>query len=177
MGAVFIPVGMRTQVDRGTRTLVVNTCGRNDTSELGTIESWVWSNPTNRAIKHQYLDIEAVSVECLWQGCKLLPGQDRPDATILGGEWRKNKGKKPAMTYGGMKTPGAGRRAVYLPAFKNLFDHWIQDRRVQEFLDEARSCNKVYLRDFDTGQGVDRNGPMSHAWVLSVFLNTGAWPE
>jgi len=40
----------------------------------------------------------------------------------------------------------------------------------------ANHPGPVYLRDHDTGRGVDRNGPMSHGWVLCTFLNTGKWP-
>ena len=47
-----------------------------------------------------------------------------------------------------------------------------------EDLGKARQhAGLVYLRDFDTGRGIDRNGPMSHAWVLAVWLNTGSFPS
>lgn len=60
----FTAVGMRTRVE-SPDALVVNTCGRNDTAERGDPTSWVWSNPTNRALTHRYEGVTAVSVEAL----------------------------------------------------------------------------------------------------------------
>lgn len=177
----FTAIGMRTKVDDPT-ALVINTCGQNDTDERGTPTSWVWSNPTNRAILHPYEDIVAVSVETLWQGTKLLPGQTRPDPEIIGGAWRKNKGKRPVGAYAGpgnplLASPGVARRQIYVPAFRRLIEHWLQDRIVKDWVRMAREHDgPVYLRDFDTGRGIDRNGPMSHAWVMATWLNTGQWP-
>jgi hypothetical protein len=177
----FKAVGMRTRI-ADPDALIINTCGKNDTSEKGNALSWVWSNPTNRAIMHQYEDVQAVSVECLWQGMKMVAGQTKPDPEILGGNWRKAKGKKPVGAYAGpnkplITTPGAARRTIYVPAFRNLIEHWLADAEVRGWLDAARNHKgTVYLRDFDTGQGIDRNGPMSHAWLFSVWLNTGSWP-
>jgi hypothetical protein len=184
----FTAIGMRVKVT-DKNALVINTCGRNDTAEKGDLTSWVWSNPTNRVItNHLYEDIEAVSVECLWQGTKLLPGMTEPDKEILNGNWRKNKGKRPAGAYAGknedgtprplLTTPGAARRAIYIPAFKNLIEHWLwEDREVWNWVEQARCWDgPVFLRDHDTGRGIDRNGPLSHAWILATWLNTGEWP-
>lgn len=177
----FTAIGMRAKVE-AENALVINTCGQNDTDERGTMTSWVWSNPTNRAIHHPYEDIEAVSVETLWQGMKLLPGQERPDPEILAGAWRKNKGKRPAGAYAGpgqplITTPGGARRRIYIPAFRRLVEHWMQDETVQGYVEEARNHDgPVYLRDHDTGRGLDRNGPMSHAWLMATYLNEGRWP-
>jgi hypothetical protein len=178
----FTAIGMRAKVT-APNALVINTCGRNDTTEKGEFTSWCWSNPTNRIITHHYEDITAVSVEALWQGTKLLAGMTRPDQDILDGNWRKNKGRRPAGAYAGpgkplLTTPGAARRAIYLPAFRNLVEHWLgQDQEVVDWVQQARSWGgPVYLRDFDTGRGIDRNGPMSHAYVLATWLNTGVWP-
>lgn len=174
---LFIPIGMRAKVEG----LVINTCGRNDTADRGTAASWVWSNPTNRAITHRYHDIEAVSVECLWQGTKVIKGAEGPDARTLAGEWRRGKGKRPIGAYAGPGQPlitfqGESRRKIYIPAYRNLVEHWLQDPLVARWVQEYKECNaEVYLRDFDTGQGIDRNGPMSHAWLLSQFLNSGNW--
>lgn len=179
----FTAIGMRAKVDDPTG-LVINTCSGNDTRDPGDPTRWTWSNPTNRAIMHLYADIEAVSVEALWQGCKLLPGQDRPDPSILAGQWRKNKGKKPAGAYAGpgqplITTPGEARRRIYIPAFRKLVDHWLDTNDdVLEWVTAAvRHKGRVYLRDHDTGRGLDRNGPMSHAWLLASYLNRNAWPE
>lgn len=182
----FTPIGMRTKVEDATG-LIINTCGQNDTAEKGTPTNWVWSNPTNRAVAHPYEDVVAVSVECLWQGTKMKAGMDAPDALTLAGDWRRGKGRKPIGAYAGrntdgslkplLTTPGAARRAIYIPAFKRLIAHWMADAEVAKWVQQARDHKgSVYLRDFDTGRGIDRNGPMSHAFVLATFLNTGKWP-
>jgi len=172
----FTAIGMRTKVE-DPAALVINTCSGNDTAAKGTPTSWTWSNPTNRAITHHYEDITAVSVEALWQGTKLLPGQTSPDPDILAGNWRKNKGKRPAGAYAGpnkplITTPGEARRRIYIPAFRNLIEHWLQDAEVADWVQAATNHpGPVFLRDHDTGRGIDRNGPLSHAWVIATFLN------
>jgi len=179
----FTAIGMRASTKDHPDALVINTCGKNDTSDRGDPTSWVWSNPTNRAIPHPYHDITAVSVECLWQGTKILKTNptDTPDPLTIGGDWRRGKAKAPRGAYAGpgqplITTPGAARRAIYIPAFQRLVNHWLQDPEVQRWIAEARAHNgPVFLRDFDTGRGIDRNGPMSHAWVLASFLNDGNW--
>jgi hypothetical protein len=178
----FTAIHMRRKVDEE-NALVINTCGRNDTDEKGHATSWVWSNPTNRAILHPYQDVTAVSVECLWQGTKMLAGMSRPKEGVLKGDWRKGKAKRPIGAWTGpgnplITTPGEARRKIYLPAFQRLIEHWMQDPEVAEWVQKARDHEGwVYLRDHDTGRGVDQNGPMSHAWVLATFLNTGKWPK
>lgn len=180
----FTAIGMRTKVEDPT-ALIINTCGQNDTDHAGTPGSWTWSNPTNRAIVHRYEDIGAVSVECLWQGTKIRQGMTRPNDEILQGDWRKGKGKRPIGAYAGpnaplITTPGEARRRIYLPAFRNLIEHWLRtSEQVRRWVEIAcEHPGNVYLRDFDTGRGLDRNGPMSHAWVLATFLNNnGIWPD
>lgn len=177
----FSAIGMRTPVE-DMSSMVVNTCGRNDTAERGDPTNWVWSNPTNRAISHRYEGVEAVSVECLWQGTKVFHEGGRPDERTLGGEWRRGKARRPIGAWAGegeplIKTPGQARRRIYIPAFRRLVEHWLQDPVVQEYVGAAREWpGPVFLRDHDTGRGIDRNGPMSHAWVLCEWLNTGRWP-
>lgn len=178
----FTAIGMRTKVEDES-ALIINTCGKNDTDEPGTPTSWVWSNPTNRAIRHEYAGVTAVSVECLWQGTKIRPGMDRPDPEVLNGEWRRGKAKRPIGAWAGegqplITTPGEARRRVYIPAYGNLIAHWLQDETVRGFIHTARQHDgHVYLRDHDTGRGVDRSGPMSHAWVLAMWLNTSYLPS
>lgn len=177
----FTAVGMRTKIEDPT-AMVVNTCSGNDTAERGTRESWTWSNPTNRVIIHVYEGIEAVSVECLWQGVKILQEGGGPDPKTLGGDWRRGKAKKPVGAWAGdgqplIRTPGAARRKIYTPAFRRLIEHWLQDETVTSWVEEARKHDgPVFLRDHDTGRGIDRNGPMSHAYLLAEYLNTGLWP-
>jgi hypothetical protein len=178
----FTAIGMRAKIEDDD-AIVINTCGNNDTRQRGTPNSWVWCNPTNRAIIHPYHDIQAVSVECLWQGTKIKPGMIGPDLECLGGEWRRGKGKRPVGAYAGLgqpliTSPGEARRAIYIPAFARLVNHWLQDSEVAEWVQQAKEYDgAIYLRDFDTGRGVDRDGPMSHAWLLCEFLNNGEWPK
>lgn len=174
-------IGMRTKAENP-QALVINTCGQNDTANVGTMESWVWSNPTNRAIVHTYAGIEAVSVEALWQGTKIFTPNGMPDQQTLSGDWRRGKAKRPIGAWAGanqplIRTPGEARRRIYIPAFRRLVEHWLTDERVRTYLHRAQThIGPVYLRDHDTGRGIDRNGPMSHAWVLATFLNTGSFP-
>ncbi len=177
----FTAIGMRQKVDDPS-ALVINTCGLNGRSERGTFETWAWSNPTNRVIRHEYEGVSAVSVECLWQGTKIFAEGGIPDIMTLNGDWRRGKARRPIGAWAGpgkplITTPGGARRAIYVPAFKRLVEHWLQDRTVKEWIDQAEAHKgNVFLRDFDTGRGIDRNGPMSHAWVLCTWLNTGTWP-
>ena len=178
----FTAVGMRIKIPDAA-AIVINTCGGNDTAGKGTPTNWVWCNPTNRAVVIPYHDIDAVSVECLWQGTKMFPGMDRPHRACLLGDWRFGKGKRPLGAYAGPKqplitSPGEARRKIYIPAYRHLVVHWMRDDEVWSWIEQAKAHPyPVYLRDFDTGRGVDRNGPMSHAWLLCEFLNTGDWPK
>lgn len=177
----FTAIGMRVKVD-DPKALIINTCGQNDTAERGSAESWAWSNPTNRAVVHRYEDVQAVSVECLWQGTKVFDPGGRPDPLTLGGDWRRGKAKRPIGAHAGpgkplIRTPGEARRRIYVPAFRALVEHWLEDHVVRGWVRDAMAHEgPVYLRDHDTGRGIDRNGPMSHAWLLATFLNEGAWP-
>lgn len=182
----FTAIGMRTPAkDLQPNHIVINTCGKNDTAEKGEFNTWVWANPTNRAIIHQYQDITAVSVECLWQGTKILKTNSTniPDPIILNGDWRRGKGRAPRGAYAGpdqplITSPGQARRQIYVPAFRNLIQYWMQDEEVNAWIDQCRKHEgPIYLRDHDTGRGIDRNGPMSHAWLFCEFLNSGHWPE
>ena len=111
-----------------------------------------------------------------------LAGYTTPDLACLIGEWRSGKGKRPVGAYAGhgmplITSPGAARRAIYIPAYRNLVEHWLLDEEVISWVQQAIEYNgSVYLRDHYTGRGVDRNGPMSHAWLLCEFLNHSVWP-
>lgn len=175
-------IGMREVAPSG--SVVINTCSGNDTDERGNDHAWTWCNPTNRAIVHAYEDVEAVSVEALWQGTKcfdaLFPA---PDPATLNGAWRRGKAKRPVGAWAGkgrplITSPGEARRRIYLPAFGRLIDHWMADPEIAERVARARRYRgPVFLRDWDTGRGLDQTGPMSHAWVLCVWLNTGEMPR
>lgn len=178
----FTAIGMRQRIE-DPEALVINTCSDNDTALPGSECRWSWCNPTNRAVIHHYLDVEAVSVECLWQGTKIRQGMREPDPLTLSGQWRRGKGKKPIGAWAGVgqpliDDPGQARRQIYVPAFRRLIEHWLgTDERVAGWVAGAREHEgPVYLRDFDTGRGLDRDGPMSHAWLFACWLNDGRWP-
>lgn len=180
----FTAIGMRQKVEDLT-ALVINTCAANDTDGAGDLTHWVWSNPTNRrfeAVHSQDPSCRAVSTEALWQGTKMKKGQTEPDRLTLQGDWRRGKGKRPVGAWAGpnrplITTPGEARRVIYLPAFRNQVVRWNEESEdVRSMINAAyKHDGPVFLRDFDTGRGVDRNGPMSHAWVLACWLNAGSW--
>lgn len=179
----FTAIGMRTPAkDLPKDAIIINTCSGNDTADRGEPNAWTWSNPTNRAITHVYEDITAVSVECLWQGTKIFDQTMQPDPLTLNGNWRRGKARKPIGAYAGpgqplIRTPGLARKRIYVPAFRRLVEHWLRDEEVADWVRQCReSPSLVFLRDHDTGRGIDRNGPMSHAWLMCEFLNTGNWP-
>lgn len=183
MNGAFTAVGMRTSLnDKGVN--VVNTCAHNDTDLIGDNKRWAWTNPTNR----KYLvthpndpNTKAVSVECLWQGAKMMAGQTVPDTQALNGDWRRGKGKRPVGAWNGsnkplITNPGEARRRIYIPAYvTQIHAHITNSEYVAEVVRAsiyvAEMGLRTALRDHDTGRGVGRNGPLSHAWVLAVILN------
>jgi hypothetical protein len=179
----FTAIGMRVHVPESD-ALVISTCSNNDTSLRGNFNQWSWSNPTNRAIEHHYEGISAVSVESLWQGTKIFQDGGRPDPETLRGDWRRGKAKRPIGAWAGegnplICRPGDARRKIYIPAFERLILHWTRkDDQVADWIEQAKKHpGPVYLRDHDVGRGIDRNGPMSHAWVLATYLNTYCFPD
>lgn len=173
----FQAVGMRTKITEP-GALVINTCSGNDTGDAGDATHWSWANPTNRRFAQEHAGAKAVSTEALWQGTKLTAERPKPDERTLAGEWRRGKGKRPIGAWNGegqpwITSPGAARRAIYLPAFKRQITLWMAaSDEVRQWIQDAKNHpGTVYLRDHDTGRGVDRNGPMSHAWVLAEWLN------
>jgi len=184
MASEYIATGMRTRIDDDGLHWVVNTCAPNDTTDPGDEKRWGWTTPTSRIMQHEYAGITAVSTECLWQGTKMTAGLERPDQDILDGNWRKAKGKKPRGAWAGegvplITTPGEARRRIYIPAFRAQIMRWLETSDEAAAMYEKAEAyeGRIYLRDYDTGQGLDRNGPMSHAWVLAIWLNTGSWPQ
>lgn len=173
--------------------LVINVACGNDRPGKGDFYAWAWASPTNTRYQANFQwgfgatddeCLHAKSVECLWQGTKLFTRSGpNPDQAVLEGDWRKAKGWKPIGAWGGPGRPLLdvmdARRLIYVPAYRHQILQWlVDDPEVEGWVDRARvEPGPVYLRDFDTGQGLDNPRPMSHAWVLSVFLNKGVWPD
>ena len=182
----FTAIGMRTPVEDD-RALVVNTCSDNDKCLIGNNAQWSWCNPTNRLFEAVHPEddaVRAVSIEALWQGTKIFKAGGRPDPFTLDGDWRRGKGKKPIGSWAGEgralhQTPGDARRAIYIPAFiRQIYRILMSNNGAEALLRYAgRQSRNVFLRDWDTGRGLEQRGPMSHAWVLANILNTGDVPE
>jgi hypothetical protein len=188
----FTAIGMRTPVVES-NALVINTCSDNDKTLIGSMTQWSWCNPTNRLVSVVHPEdstVEAVSVEALWQGTKIFKPGEYPDPLTLAGDWRRAKAKRPIGAWAGdgvplHNTPASARRAIYIPAFirqkytilfSNTLD--ISSHYASELVRKAAQHDgPVYLRDWDTGRGVERNAPMSHAWLLAEILNTGTVPQ
>ncbi len=178
----FTAISMRETVTYP--AIVVNTCGKNDSSEEGDAQNWVWANPTNRRFPARFKGTTAVSVECLWQGLKVFGvTQGGPDPKTLEGDWRRGKAQRPIGHFNEsaplITDPGTARREIYIPAYSRQIESWLSGSpHLLIMLAKLQQQNlPVLLRDFDTGRGIDRAGPMSHAWVLAVYLNTGKWPN
>jgi hypothetical protein len=180
----FTAIGMRIPVI-DPNALVINTCGGNDTNRAGTETSWDWCNPTSRKVVHTHPHdpaIMAVSVECMWQGTKIFSPLEEPDQRTLQGEWRRGKGKRPIGAWDGPDLPlithsGMARRVIYIPCYARLIGTWLAEAEIADRVARARAWpGNVYLRDHDTGRGVMTTRPMSHAWVLAMYLNNGVWP-
>lgn len=174
---------MHDDVRRVPGGVAVDTCSDNDTASRGSFWKWSWTNPTNQAYAPTYEGVAATSVECLWQGLKDIKGRPCPDPETLAGDWRRGKKRRPRGHWGGpnrllITDAGEARRRIYVPAYAALIAHWMTDPVVADLVRRARVYpGIVYLRDYDTGRGLDNAGPMSHAWVLSVWLGTGEWPK
>lgn len=181
----FTAIGMRTPVVEG-NALVINTCSENDSDHAGDVHRWTWSNPTNRRFPVVHPEdpaVTAVSVEALWQGTKIFKPGERPDPLTLAGDWRRGKAKRPIGAWAGEgvalhQSAASARRAIYIPAFIRAKYAFLMSSDIAERILRyaAKHDGPVYLRDWDTGRGVERNAPMSHAWLLAEILNTGTVP-
>ncbi len=127
------------------------TCAHNDTALEGDDYLFAAFNPTNRRFGFEHKGARGVSTE----------------AGHLNGDGA------PLLT-----TPGGARRAIYIPAFRSQVERWLSaSESLRDRVERLRSDPRpAFLRDYDTGRGIDRDGPMSHAWVLAMWLNTGEWP-
>jgi len=158
----------------------IDTCHANGQNIAGDFSRWAWANPTNTRFPVTYADVTAVSVEALWQGTKIRKNMQVPDPDTLAGDWRRAKGRKPLGHWSGEHGLLLGltmaRLKIYLPAYINQIHNFLQveERAKRSLLNAEQGIKqgfKIALRDFDTGEGVANNSPMSHAWVLATILN------
>jgi len=177
----FTAIGMFTSVPAG--SIVVDTCAHNDTALEGDDYRLAAFNPTNSRFGFEHRGARGVSTETGWQGLKAIPGRPCPDPDTLAGRWGRGKKARPIGHWNGdgeplLTTPGAARRIIYIPAYRLQIERWLAySATLRDRVARLRSDRRpVFLRDYDHGRGVDRDGPMSHAWVLAVWLNTGKWP-
>lgn len=165
---------------------VIETCSDNDTPKSGASRRWSWANPSNTRFPVLYGGRVFCSTEGLWQGAKVFTHDGQPDmvAGAKPGHWRRAKKRRPFGHWGGpdqapITTAREARLRVYLPAYKAQIEQWMTaDPEVARWVAEARAhAGIVYLRDWDTGKGLDNGGPMSHGWLLAYYLNHGRMPE
>ncbi len=202
--AIFVPVGMRASIPPADDVLIVNTCSDNDSTFLGDAVRWSWSNPTNRmysaTLGFTGGELRAVSVEAMWQGTKVLPNTPglvqrdggfyldtesfkAANRDALSGNWRTHKGKKPVGAWVGpdkplIRSPGEARRSIYLPVYLDQLTKMTKLTQPRTLVDLARfKYSKVFLRDHDTGYSINANRALSHAFLLSAFLNGQSWAE
>lgn len=128
-------------------------------------------------------DWSSQSVEGIWQALKVFETSDvdpsklavktmkgikrtvRKHGRVLGHRWGTNERLLPY---------GEARRAIYLPAYR-----WILEHRLQEQLDELRSLaasQDVILLDYETNVDIDDlRKPLSHAGLVVAHLQS-RWP-
>ncbi len=166
-------------------SLCIDTCLDNDKSYPGNSRRWSWANPTNTRFVVEYGRMTFISVEALWQAAKVFIHDGQPDLGIATtpGAWRRAKKRRPFGHWGGpgkppITTAGEARRRIYVPAYERQITQWLRDPQVAQWVLWARDYGaaSVYLRDWDTGKGLDNAGPMSHGWLLAYYLNNGRMP-
>jgi hypothetical protein len=124
------------------------------------------------------------SVEGIWQGLKVFESADvDPDRLLVA----NMKGiKRSSRKYGKVLGHREGlhgerllpyleaRRAIYLPAYRWVLEHRLQDLLAS--LQKMGAEGDIVLLDYETNCDVDdRARPLSHACLVKLYLE-GNWP-
>jgi hypothetical protein len=129
-------------------------------------------------------DVTAQSVEGLWQGLKVFEhhGIDvgKFEVTSMKGLKRTVRrfgpcrGHQPGLHGGPLLDYIGARRALYLPAYRWVLQHRLQDELAQ--LHALAATRTVVLLDYETNTDVDDpRKPLSHAGLVAAWLE-GRWP-
>lgn len=127
----------------------------------------------------------SASVEGIWQGLKVFEQTDVNLATLqitnMKGIKRsvrkhgKVLGHRQGLTGEQLLPYVEARRTIYLPSYRWVLDHCLQD-----LLAELRVLERektVVLLDYETNCDVDNvTRPLSHASLIKLYLE-GNWPE
>lgn len=143
-------------------------------------EPWKSFSPfsTQFIIEHPIVSsIKCKSVEQLWQGCKCNIEPGVPDYDVLNGikPWKKGTPVKYGIFISdGYSTTdvGLGRRMIYIPAYINFVNKVLQNNNVYNKCKETVKSNiTYYMYDFDYSISLDNPKPLSHAMILTDYLN------
>lgn len=126
----------------------------------------------------------SASVEGIWQGLKVFDRAD-VDPSRFAVTTMKNL-KRSARTYGNvlghrqgvagdlLLTYADARSAIYLPSYRWVLDHCLQDLLAK--LRELAAEQTVVLLDYETNCDLnDLSRPLSHAGLVKRYLE-GQWP-
>jgi hypothetical protein len=118
------------------------------------------------------------SVEGIWQGLKVLVRQDVDPSKLANTTMRGLKrsarqlgavlGHRSGLQGGGLLTYAEARRLIYLPTYR-----WVLDHRLQDELAELRwlgAAQLVVLLDYETNGDIDDlTRPLSHASLIPAL--------
>lgn len=124
------------------------------------------------------------SVEGIWQGLKVFAYQDvdpsRLAITTMRGMKRSARQLGPVLGHrAGLEgdqllTYAEARRQFYLPTYRWVLDHRLQDELAQ--LRQLGAAQLVVLLDYETNGDIDDlTRPLSHASLIKHYLE-GSWP-
>lgn len=130
-------------------------------------------------------ELTGASVEGIWQGLKVFVRQDVDPSKLANITMRGLKrsarqlgavlGHRAGLQGDRLLTYAEARRQIYLPTYR-----WVLDHRLQDELAELRrlgAAQLVVLLDYETnGDLDDLTRPLSHAALILRYLE-GSWPD
>jgi hypothetical protein len=130
-------------------------------------------------------DMTAASVEGLWQGLKVFERADVDLSKLTDTSMRGLKrsarrfgavlGHRTGASDGALLNYAAARRRIYLPAYRWVLDHCLQDALSK--LRRLGADQLVVLLDYETNADLDDlSRPLSHASLIVRYLED-RWPE